>query len=487
MGATLKKDPADQDGSRNIETALSSIDQNDKVPGWIEQEPGAFLHQLFDAWHQNGGFRAGRYYRNSIRRMQEEWLVGDKEIKSLHPKLSGKIKINKREASILIDLFLYRWRFVEDQTDDLELTPDGYMSFAAADREHLRNRIIDAMFQVGKVEERDAIGIDERQKKSPQSEDLFNAIKLFAEEQYPAARAIMTLSRHRTVLGPSPTDTTKFFWYLLDQYYKEDKKRDKFDSMIIWIADVGSRRFEDDDAFDNYLNVASILVNLFTIANFDSVEDEGIKGSLSLLQKMKTISGRERSLRWKWLSQKAIFVLQNLRKDERQYIQESDARDFSDITVTHVGITGEHILPKQIPDRWSSKVRSFYGRSTSNLDDATISVTVKRILTTESGEHGNVEYMAHTKMTPDPEGGEDETLVKSIDLSSPGELYDYAMMLICLAARHRLTSDSSKDSGEGALAITYLRELGFEVLRLQDVFQILQNNANWDYSANLTA
>ena len=128
-----------------ISTALIDIEENNSLADCITATPGAFLWEFYKAWVENGGQDGGKN-RNSIRRMRDVWLTGEHEVKSLHPKLTGKIRITKDDATSLISLFLGRWKFVGVREGDWSLTPDGYARFPCQDCKKLTKRLADAMY-----------------------------------------------------------------------------------------------------------------------------------------------------------------------------------------------------------------------------------------------------------------------------------------------------------------------------------------------------
>jgi hypothetical protein len=118
--------PASPKPSRveKITAALTAIEADGGIAECITDTPGAFLWEFYKAWVDNGGQDGGKN-RNSIRRMREVWLTGEHEVKSLHPKLTGKIRISKDDARSLMTLFLGRWTFVGVKEGDWVVTPDG--------------------------------------------------------------------------------------------------------------------------------------------------------------------------------------------------------------------------------------------------------------------------------------------------------------------------------------------------------------------------
>ena len=127
----------------------------------VVETPGAFLWEFYKAWVDNGG-RDGGKNRNSIRRMRDVWLTGNSEVKSLHPKLTGKVRISKDDAKSLMSLFLGRWKFVGVKEGDWVLTPDGYAPFPCRDCASLCDQLANAMYPEGSSQARIGLALPER-------------------------------------------------------------------------------------------------------------------------------------------------------------------------------------------------------------------------------------------------------------------------------------------------------------------------------------
>ncbi len=136
-----------------ITAALNEIEEKGSFPDCVTETPGAFLWEFYKAWVAHGGLDGGKN-RNSIRRMRDVWLTGDTEVKSLHPKLTGRIRISKNDAKSLMSLFLGRWKFVGVKEGGWVLTPDGYAPFQCRDCRKLCDMLADAMYPEGSEQAR---------------------------------------------------------------------------------------------------------------------------------------------------------------------------------------------------------------------------------------------------------------------------------------------------------------------------------------------
>ncbi|MEM9450205.1 MAG: hypothetical protein AAGA75_16940 [Cyanobacteria bacterium P01_E01_bin.6] len=454
--------------SGDIEAALHAIDQGTPAPPWIEASPGKFLRQFYDIWHLNGGFESGKYYRNSLRIMQERWLVDENKIRSLYPKLSGKTRITPGDIRILVALFINKWRFVGAHYDGADRSEDGYIPYNSDNPDSLIDNIIDALLAKNKQ----GFYLEVKKQSDVHKDDMYSVLEIFVDDQYKNSRALIHYSRNRTVIGPDPQETLRAFWFLLYEYHKSDLEKDQDLNILIWLVDAGSRVFEESDAFKPYFNLTFLISCMLTFANFDTIEDDESGDVVNIYKSIKSIDKKKRQRRWQWLNEKAIFIVQNLRKEERECIINDKFEDLSEIELKSLGITSEHIFPQQIPDKWSSKLRAFYGKNMKNLDETTLSVAIPRELTSRIDTPGNVKYYAHNKLVPDPEGHEEEASVRTIELSTPGENYDQAMIMTYMAARCRQRNKRAVKLNDGELALAYLRKHGFEVITLPDLMKL---------------
>src|SRR5262245_32959269 len=102
-----------------IVAVLTAVDRAEPLPQSVVEHPGQFLLDLYRTWVDNGG-QQGAKNRNSIRRMRDVWLGGANEVKSLHPKLIGRIRIAKADARSLVALFLAKWRYAAEHDESTD-------------------------------------------------------------------------------------------------------------------------------------------------------------------------------------------------------------------------------------------------------------------------------------------------------------------------------------------------------------------------------
>ena len=467
-----------------ITAALTEMEDGGAAADCITETPGAFLWEFYKAWLENGGQDGGKN-RNSIRRMRDVWLTGENEVKSLHPKLTGKVRISKDDAKALMSLFLGRWKFVGVKEGDWVLTPDGYAPFPCRDCRKLCDRLADAVFPEDSEQAQHGLLLPNRPI-GPQPVEASSEWKEIAGH-YRDLDAVVTLSRHNSVIGPTPPATIRLFWHLMNYLYETIGKKE---TIFIWIIDIGVRQVEEDNAWKDFLNFEMMKTQFRAFASFDSENDLDSFESAAVLEDPSTRSGihdaflrsltipeeGHREKRWKWLCERSVIVIQNLRREEFEHLYVDEDQDVGKFRLRDIGVTAENILPSMMPNRWSQlrELRELYGRELSDISDATLTVMFKR--SNRSAPSNDVRYVAHALS---PRLADDLTwssTAQSRELSTPGLNYDEAMRLVYWAARHRLKKfrgdleESHRD--DWAIATAYLAKEGFRVIRLAEFMRI---------------
>lgn len=471
-----------------ITSALTAIEADDTIADCIVNTPGAFLWEFYKAWVENGGQDGGKN-RNSIRRMRDVWLTDDSEVKSLHPKLTGKVRISKDDAKSLISLFLRRWRFVGVKEGDWVLTPDGYAPFPCKDCQALCERLADAMYSEGSKQARSGLLLPVRPGEALLAEAVSTNWQEIAD-LYSDLDAHITLSRHSSSIGPTPSDTLRLFWRLMNYLYDSIGEKE---TIFIWIIDIGGRQVEDEDSWKDFFNFEMMKTQFRAFASFDSendVDDQeetarthipseipGIHGAF--LRSLTIPEEGHREKRWKWLCERTVMLVQNLRREEFEHLYEQEDKDVHKFRLRDIGVTAENILPSMMPNRWSvsKELGELYGRELTDISDATLTVLFNKDgKLSEDGTRKDVRYFAHT-LNPDTN---DETpwamSSRSRQLTTPGSHYEEAMRLAYWAARHRLKTVKGEENEaleqDWAIATAYLINQGFRAIRLTDFMRI---------------
>ena len=477
-----------------ITAALTEIEQSGSMPDCVTETPGAFLWEFYKAWVDNGGQDGGKN-RNSIRRMRDHWLTGDTEVKSLHPKLTGRIRISKGDAKSLISLFLGRWKFVGVKKGDWVLTPDGYAPFQCRDCRNLCDMLADAMYPAGSPQARIGLQLPVRAS-DVRFEQVQNDWKEVAN-LYRTSDAIINLSRHRAVLGPEPPETMKVFWQLFKYFYDSIGESRK---VFIWIIDIGSRNADDNEAWAEFFNFEMLKAQFRAFASFDSFEDmEDLEGKYendydeinkpdnnsirdAFLRSLTIPEEGHREKRWKWLCERSVVIIQNLRKEEFDELYPDEDQGIDKIRLKDIGVTAENILPTIMPHTWGKdrRLKGLYGQQLESIADATLSVFFRedgwQQNQISSSDPQDIKYYAHA-LTPHVVGDSPRiwsSTAISQELNSPGDLYDKAFRTVYYAACHRLKAmtDGGKSADDWGIAVAYLQNQGFRILRLPEFLKI---------------
>ncbi len=463
---------ADELQAEKVTAALEETDRTGRVPAFVREKPGQFLRDMYDVWHRQGGKEGGRW-RNSIRKMRDEWLVGRNAVPSLHPKLMGRVKVTRSDARALIDLFLGRWRYGEGDDALILMTSDGYVGFAASDCRLLRGILVDGIFR--QIDARVGLSlplqIDKRDSLQETERRWVNV-----EQVMKRADALITLSRHKISVGMNNIGTRKNFWHFLNHLYLSDKYEKDNDRIFVWVLDIGTRSVEQSSSFDEYYNAGLLALQLNSFSNFDSLSDNEKRMRSSLVSRLRIAEDIHRNLRWDWLSERTVIAVQNLRHEEFDGLYEDQDAAPQSIRLKDIGVTAEHILPNKTPREWSKPLRTLYGRDTEAAD-ATITVFFNQQTQSATMPVRDVRYFAHG-----PTSGRDGPIsnslpnvavtTRSIELQSPDQNYDDAFRLLYWAARFRLNLGDSDERQESLVALAYLRKHGFRFLRLRDFLRV---------------
>ena len=470
-----------------IRTALTEIESGNAIPECVTATPGAFLWEFYKAWVENGGQDGGKN-RNSIRRMRDIWLTGDHEVKSLHPKLSGRVRVSKDDAKSLMSLFLGRWKFVGVKEGDWVLTADGYAPFPCRDCEKLCDLLADAMYPNGGKTAEIGLLLPARSGENQltaAADDWSQVVKL-----YRGLNALITLSRHNSVVGPNPWNTTRLFWHFMNYLYETIGDND---TIFIWVIDIGVRQVEDDNAWKDFLNFEMMKTQLRAFATFDSDNDleesndvdesssshvsSGIHGAF--LRSITIPEEGHREKRWKWLCERCIIVIQNLRKEEFEHLYPDEDPKANKFRLRDIGVTAETILPSMIPNEWSNlrELRELYGRELKDISDATLTVNYYQNKAQASAQKpDDIRYFAHAFNRSYTDENARDAASRTMELNSPGEHFDESMRLVYWAARHRLKKirgeQEELNQDDWEIAVAYLANQGFRVIRLPEFMSI---------------
>lgn len=463
---------ADELKSGRVTAALEETDRTARVPVFVRENPGQFLRDMYEVWHRQGGKEGGRW-RNSIRKMRDEWLVGRNAVPSLHPKLMGRVKVTRSDARALVDLFLGRWRYAEGGDALTSMTSDGYVGFPTVDRRVLRDTLVGGLIRSNDQSK----GIDlpeQRQERVSFEETKRRWVNV--EQVMHESDALITLSRHRIAVGGNTIETMTNFWHFLNHLYRNDQKDPERNRIFVWVVDIGERVVEQGFSFDEYYNAGLLALQFKSFSSFDSIYDDGRSNRPMLLPRLRIAEDVHRNHRWDWLSERTVIAVQNLRREEFNGLYQDQDEKVDSIRLKEIGVTAENILPNKTPREWSKALRSLYGRQTEAAD-ATITVFYKHAERLQPKTAKDVRYFAHGPASGS-ERPEDDPLpnvalsTRSIELQSPGQNYDDAFRLLYWAARFRLGLGGEDEREQSFAALAYLRNHSFRFLLLKDFLRV---------------
>lgn len=463
---------ADELQAERVTAALEQTDRTGRAPAIVRENPGQFLRDMYEVWHRQGGKEGGRW-RNSIRKMRDEWLVGRNAVPSLHPKLMGRVKVTRSDARALVDLFLGRWRYAEPDDQVSSIAKDGYVAFATTDRRRLRNLVVASIIKTN--EERTGLFLPEQGNGSDVLEETerrwVNVEKVTRE-----CDALITLSRHKIAVGSVPWQTIRHTWNLVDSLYEYDKSHASNNRLFIWAIDLGSREADNEEAFEEYFNAGLLALQLASFGNFDKSTGTGLPGRPSLLPRLTVPESARRVAFWRWLVDRTIIVGQNLRLEEIEGLYSEEHERISEMRLKDIGVTAEHILPSTTPRVWGRELRHLYGKEIA-ASDATFTVFMRDDPWIVDGQSKTLRYFAHTpvpshRLQARTAYQEAEGATRSEELQSPDRKHDHAFRLIYWAARYRLGRTEDATQALGLEALAYLRKIGFTVLTVPDFLSI---------------
>ncbi|MEM9628944.1 MAG: hypothetical protein AAGA21_22130 [Pseudomonadota bacterium] len=467
--STAKKDVSTPTAER-ISSLLSQIDRSGEKPADITDRPGEFLREFYETWYVNGGLEGGKP-RNSIRRMRNEWLVEENSVRSLHPKLTGQVKVGRRDGQRLIDLFLSRWLYVGSKRKDEAVTEDGYVPYPSIDLPALTANLVDAVFGL----ESSVILLPKPSKEEIAEDDSITASVRSYKSLIEESDALITVSSRQSVLGPSPSEGMRLWWNLIDDLATNDVLKEK---LFIWVLDIGSRQVEDEGSFADFLNAGTLALHFSALANFLSEHDQDGLGYGPVGLRLGLPNDERRLRRWQWLKDHGVVVVRSRGHLELTELYREEDAASADIRLQNIGIESSHALPRTIPSAWAGALEGFYNRPIEGLADTTLSVAFKK----EGWGKTDLRYWAaasRVKYLSDFSDIDREAWsVDIIELGSPGSYTDEIYRLIYFASNHRLSRGKSNNR-DNMLASAFLKTIGLEVVRVDDfirMFGIVERN-----------
>lgn len=453
--------------AKEIAKILDEIDQTGAIPSRLSENRGAFIRELYEAWHHNGGLVGGRY-RNSVRHMRKEWLTGKSLVRALHAKLVGRVKMTRQDADRLIQLILSKWEYAGVSQTDPSVAEDGYRSFPGQDLKKLRRLLLNATFPANSEENELGILLPHQAREAFDYGDKEVASRLLGSDGF------IIVSRHRTVIGPTQPAAMWGMWNQLNDIYLKDKNGGKSTRNIIWVLDAGRSIVEDDLSFYLYYNVGFLALLFRMFARFSTSSDMPLSDESPLVKRLWIGDRDERKKRWAWLNQAGTVIIQNLEREEFIDFYSKQELELEDVRLKDDEVTAEHILPSIMPQKWAKSLKRYYGgRQQHTIDDVTFTIFYKN-----GGWKDNKDeliYYAHEQEKGIPNIEEDvKWKTNSIKLDSPGASYDQAYRMLYFASKFRLLPkhEEKVQLDDLSVSFAYLRKLGFQVLKLEEFVSV---------------
>ena len=454
-----------------LEKQLHAIDVGEPPPASFHESPGLFLRRIYETWVENGGKRDGRYNRNSLTKLDK--LLGKKRrVRSLHPKLAGHVRVPQSDAHSLMSVFLTHWKYVPPPNLGDEKASGTYVQFPTNNLDRLISTLTTTLFEG--VKSKNGILLPDSNLLHIPEEEVESAIEL--SRHIPASNVAITISRQKIILGHDVQWTMKTFWHLFRNAFTDRHSRDHF--MPIWIVDQGSRIIEDRDSFRNFYNVGFLAMSFVALATFSS--SGKLSSSMSIYRQMNADQLEKQKEFWSWFSRRCVIFVQNLRDHEFVDYLNDDRKRLRNRRFSNIGITAEQILPTSIPARWTKKIRDLYGKGCHDLNDTTLLVQISGTRH-EQTDDAAVKYYAYSQTGVEEQDQLDAKSFRNAELSSPGNNYDEAMMMIYRAARYALY-DEFKEldvTEDDTISYSYLASIGFEPLTLRNFVQIFWSSIDF--------
>lgn len=290
--------------------------------------------------------------------------------------------------------------------------------------------------------------------------------------------AIITLSRNKTVVGPSPSITMRNFVLFMNYFFTAYENDIENERLFIWALDLGNRiaqqRSEQEDLSDfmQFYNAGTLALYLNAFQSFD-LEENTPDNRDGIVRNLSIPDAAYRTTRWNWLKDRSVVYVRNLRLDELKEVYGNEERMLSTVQLKDIGITIDHLLPKERPpESWRAELKRIYGKNAQTAG-ATITAFFREVPWTSDKATHNVRYFAHREQSrrgskdgPKDTADRMQLQVNSAELPSPSRYHDELLRLLYWGARYRLGQISDTEIEAGIHSLAYLKNMGFRALHL---------------------
>ncbi|MEM9627060.1 MAG: hypothetical protein AAGA21_12565 [Pseudomonadota bacterium] len=431
----------------DIEAMLQEIGETGSLPQQFAADPGSFFLAVHQQWVKNGGKLDGKN-RNSVRNLSELLEADGARVASLTQKLKGETRLKVGDARALLSVYFSRWRFREKDGR----RKAGYELLGTEKSEKIRSALLTSVFG-----DQTAIHLPEREKSR---RDKFGNIEpkldQYVEflpgrdvilENFKTSKAAITISKVGSVRGPTTASAIRGFCEIIDDHWKIDRE-DEVDRVLIWIVDPGDRNITNDRSLAAFANAEDLATHFRAIRLWGDADADA---------------------RWSWLSEHAVVVVGSQDEVVINRLYNPQLKKLNNISKQKDpiirGIRYSHFLLDTPPPEWLrlSQFTQLYGNEFEYLENGSFLLWLD-----DAGTKWRYFGYAPAETPIRGKDGE-QSLIKALELESPGPIFDRAASVIHAAACFRLDSLCSSISEENRLlSAINLKHHYFAVFRLPE-------------------
>lgn len=405
----------------DVEQWLKRLDQGEVVKP-LHSHSGATFATLHHFWTQSGGHKERGKTINSIGLLRRTGTI-----KSVWPKLRGKMEIDAADCVGFLEIFFSRWRYGADRKTPLPIfgkSPDEVKAFARLVAKHVLQ------------------GAKGFYANPEASQDFF--IHDFFRSRTLDSNCIIIASLTKTITGDVGVDSIGPF---LDTVVRAICESNNDNFLLIFVVDNGLSKkvVRTSEHRLRFLNVERLRTHLKAIREFElpTTEEKGLE---AFARAPKTPKPTDVWMRFK---SKCCVV---------------ESHDFHDdrgvLSTLEFGC--EDVLPTKMPDRWQNdedvrhKLASSLGTEYGKFN---LVVTIPQ----DEMHFRGPQYWSFPKVRTDNDPSHSYRVE---ELKTPGQSYDRAAVVLYRAARFAMKLRGI-DGVNDASALRAISSMGFEIRTLE--------------------
>lgn len=425
------------------ESATDSFTKlRDLIPDLSDPEtrPENFVRDVHRGWKAGGGTLAGKP-RHSDRYLDDRLKSSKLAVKSLTPKLVGKTRIKADDAEKMLRFLLTNWpQKAGSDSKNIKYGPALPKTEIDEVIEYVVEQI-DYSAQAAEDDDHDAPPRREAIAAPLPGRDLGELFPaLFAESD-----ALFVVATERANVAQSAKRVLIGFRDRMNELQSVEAEDGK-ERPVVWVLDLGKRTFVDQEARLRYVSFKDLQMRLKALEEFED---------------------RRKDERWRWLSSRAVFVVQDIRTE--------DTLDLRGIK--RPSFLPHHVSFTAIAPSWASSpnFRTLYGRELEDVHQRSFSVFFNAEGWDYDGEFVNEEmqhcrYYGYAAFATGPQPTADK-VSRGLELPFMGSSYEDAYKTVYSAATDLLSLPNRLDDASGISskqAAAQLAFLGFRLLRLDE-------------------